>query len=194
MGVYENMNELLEEKQQGVVRLEKFRAEGFAALRQGIPQGDYIRLMVDGSLMMSNTPMEKRTSMDFVINAHGDVLICGLGIGLVIIPLLVRDNVKSITVLEKYQDVIDCVLPQIEKHDVNGKLKVIHQDCFEFTTKDKYDTIFIDIWAYVNSDVYKEEMQPLKRKYRKFLSDYGKEHKNIFVWAEHQARYDKPLY
>ena len=36
-------------------------------------------------------------------------------------------------------------------------------------------------------------MQPLKRKYRKFLSEYGKENKNIFVWAEHEARYDKPL-
>ena len=193
MSIYKNMTQILDEKQQGVARLVKFRAEGFAAARQGIPVGDYIRLDVSGELMMSNTPMEKRTSVAFVNNAHGDVLICGLGIGLVIMPLLDNDQVKSITVIEKYQDVIDCVLPQIEKYDTGGKLKVICSDCFDFTTKEKYDTIFIDIWPYINEDVYKEEMLPLKRKYRKFLSPYGKVHKNIFVWAENNARYGKPL-
>lgn len=193
MGVYKNMYELLEEKQEGSVRLEKFRAEGFMAWGQGIPQGNYIRLIVDGECMMSDTPMEKRTSMDFMINAYGDVLICGLGIGMVILPLLESEKVKSITVIEKYQEVIDCVLPQIKKYDKENKLKVILGDCFEFIPDSKYDTIFIDIWAYINSDIYKEEMLPLKRKYRKFLSAYGKEHKNIFVWAEYNARYDKPL-
>ena len=193
MAVYKNMYEILEERKQGIARLDKFKAEGFMSWRQGIPQGDYIRLIVNGECMMSNTPMEKRTSMDFMINAYGDVLICGLGIGMVILPLLENEKIKSITVLEKYQDVIGCVLPQIEKYDTEKKLKVIHQDCFDFTTKDKFDTIFIDIWAYINSDIYKKEMQPLKRKYRKFLSEYGKEHKNIFVWAEREARYDKPL-
>ena len=193
MAIYKNMYEILEERQQGLARLDKFKAEGFMALRQGIPQGDYIRLIVDGECMMSNTPMEKRTAMDFMTNAFGDVLVCGLGIGMVILPLLESEKIKSITVIEKYQDVIDCVLPQIEKYDTKKKMKVIYQDCFEFTTKDKFDTIFIDIWAHVNSDIYKEEMQPLKRKYRKFLSEYGKENKNIFVWAEREARYDKPL-
>ena len=194
MSIFKNMYEILEEKQQGIARLDKFKAEGFLAWKQNIPQGEYIRLIVNGECMMSNTPMEKRTSMDFMINAYGDVLICGLGIGLVILPLLESEKINSITVIEKYQDVIDCVLPQIEKFDTNNKLKVIHQDCFDFTTKEKFDTIFIDIWANINSDIYKEEMQPLKRKYRKFLSKYGKENKNIFVWAEYNARYDKPLW
>lgn len=192
--MYKNMYELLEEKKQGIARLDKFKAEGFSAMRQGIPTGNYIRLIINGQTMMSNTPMEKRTSAEFVCNAYGDVLICGLGIGLVIMPLLESEKVKSITVIEKYQDVIDCVLPQIVSYDTEGKLKVICQDCFDFDTKDKFDTIFIDIWAYINSDVYKEEMLPLKRKYRKFLSGYGKENKNIFVWAEKNARYDRPLY
>ena len=193
MAAYKNMYEILEERQQGIAMLDKFKAEGFMSWKQGIPQGDYIRLIVNGECMMSNTPMEKRTSMDFMTNAFGDVLICGLGSGMVILALLESDKIKSITVIEKYQDVIDCVLPQIEKYDIKKKMKVIHQDCFEFTTKDKFDTIFIDIWAYINSDIYEKEMKPLKRKYRKFLSEYGKENKNIFVWAEREARYDKPL-
>lgn len=194
MQIYRDMLEVLTEDECGVARLEKFKAEGIFAMMQGIPSGEYIRLIVDGCLMMSDTPMEKRTSSNFMLNAKGDVLICGLGIGLVIMPLLNNKEIKSITVIEKYQDVIDCVLPQIKPYDTEDKLNVICQDCFEFTTKEKYDTIFIDIWPFVNSDIYKEEMLPLKRKYRKFLSEQGKASKNIFVWAENNARYDKPLY
>ena len=191
--IYKNMYEILQEDQKGCARLQKFEATGFAAALAGIPQGKYIKLIVNGELMMSNTPMEKRTSADFVLNAEGDVLICGLGIGLVILPLLESEKVKSITVIEKYQDVIDCVLPQIKEYDTANKLKVICEDCFDYTTDKKFDTIFIDIWASINSDIYKEEMQPLKRKYRKFLKSERKTMKNIYVWAEYNARYDRPL-
>lgn len=192
--MYKNMCEILEEKQQGIVKLEKYNASGIRAMIEGFPTGNYIRLIVDGTLMMSNTPMEKRTSADFVCNAEGDVLICGLGIGLVIMPLLESEKVKSITVVEKYQDVIDCVLPQIKAYDKDGKLTVICEDCFDFKTDQKFDTIFIDIWAYINEDVYNEEMKPLKRKYRKFLTEKGRENKNIYVWAEYEAKHGLRLY
>ena len=192
--MYKNMCEVLQEKQQGVAALEKYEAKGWAAMVQGISQGEYIKLTINGSLMMSNTSMEKRTSREFVWNAEGDVLICGLGIGLVIMPLLESENVKSITVIEKYQDVIDIVLPQIKGYDTANKLNVICADCFKYTPDKKYDTIFIDIWAYINEDVYKKEMLPLKRKYRKYLTENGKQKKNIFVWAEKQARYGQRLY
>lgn len=192
--MYKNMCEILQEKQQGVACLQKYEARGFVAMRDGIAQGEYIKLKIDGCLVMSNTSMEKRTSADFVINAEGDVFICGLGIGLVIMPLLEKKSVKTITVVEKYQDVIDIVLPQIQDYDKENKLNVICDDCFEYIPEKKYDTIFIDIWAYINSDVYKEEMLPLKRKYRKYLTENGKQKKNIFVWAENQARYNQRLY
>lgn len=191
--MYKNMCEILTEKRQGVAELQKFRVEGFAAAIARIPTGDYIKLIVDGELMMSNTPMEKRTSFDFVRNAEGDVFICGLGIGLVIMPLLESENVKSITVIEKYQDVIDCVLPQIRGYDTKNKLTVICADCFEFKTPDRYDTIFIDIWGSINRDVYETEMKPLKNKYKKFLKAERRKMANVFVWAEYNARYERNL-
>lgn len=192
--MYKDMCEILQEKSQGVASLRKYRAEGFGAALMGIPTGDYIKLIVNGELMMSNTPMEKRTSWDFVTTAEGDVLICGLGIGLVILPLLESEKVKSITVVEKYQDVIDCVLPQIKSYDKQNKLKVICEDCFEYNTKERFDTIFIDIWASINRDVYEEEMKPLKNKYKKFLRAERRKMANVFVWAEYNARYEKQLY
>lgn len=191
---YANMAELLEPKQIGLAKLEKYTMPQFYCDMYGTPNQEYVRLWVDGEMMMSNTAMEERTSLGFVNNANGDVLICGLGIGLVIIPLLEDDNVKSITVVEKYQDVIDCVLPQIKPYDKQNKLNVICADCFEYTTKERFDTIFIDIWANINSDIYEEEMKPLKNKYKRYLKAEKRRMSNIFVWAEYNARYNMRLY
>ena len=138
--------------------------------------------------MMSNTDMEKRTSARFVTAARGDVLICGLGIGLVLLPLLGNPKVTSITVIEKTQDVIDLVLPQIKSFDTENKLKVICADCFEWVAEDRYDIIFIDIWPTINRDVYEEEMVPLKKKYQKFLSGDRRQSSRVIVWAWENAR------
>ena len=192
--MYANMTEILQDREIGIAKIEKYHASGIAAMIQGVAEGDYVSLKLNGTLVMSNTSMEKCTNSDFVYNATGDVLIGGLGIGLIIMPLLEKDEVKSITVIEKYQDVIDCVLPQLKPHDKQNKLKVVCADCFEWTTTEKYETIYLDIWAYINEDVYNEEMKPLKRKFRKFLSADGKENKRISVWAERQARYGQRLY
>ena len=188
-----NMHKDLEERTSGNVKLEKYHPKGFMAMYNGIPEGDYIRLIVDGTLMMSNTPMEQRTSMPFVANASGDVLICGLGLGMVILPLLDCEEVTSITVIENSVDVVKCVYDQIKSHDKEDKLRLIIQDAFKFETLDRYDCIFVDIWPAINSDIYKEEMKPLKDKYRRFLKPSCRNNKHIFVWAEHEARYDQPL-
>lgn len=190
---YANMAEILEPKQIGVAKLEKYTIPEFYQYIYNTPDQEYVRLWVDGEMMMSNTNMEKRTSAEFVSNANGDVLICGLGIGLVLIPLFESKYVKSITVIEKYQDVIDCVLPQIKPYDKQDKLKVICADCFEYGTKERFDTIFIDIWANINSDIYEEEMKPLKNKYIRFLKSHKRTMKNVFVWAEYNARYNVRL-
>lgn len=108
---------------------------------------------VDGVLMMSDTDMEKHTNEEFVRNAHGDVMIAGLGIGLILDNLedKVRSGeIQSITVYEKYQDVIDLVYPKY-KH---LPLKVICQDILEYkpSKNETYDTIYFDIWPDINSD------------------------------------------
>lgn len=77
-----------------------------------IESGDYIQLYVHGELMMSDTPMERRTNDEFIANAHGKVMIAGLGVGMILealIPLCESGVVTSVVVYEKYQDVIDLV-------------------------------------------------------------------------------------
>lgn len=116
-----------------------------------VSDGKYVRLNVDGQLVMSDTQMERRSNIDFVIHANGKVLIAGLGIGLIIkniLPKLASGEITEITVIEKYQDVIDLVAP----HYKNDKIRIICADIFEWKADQKYDTIYFDVWPTINTD------------------------------------------
>lgn len=190
--MYKQMAKILEEKENSNFKLEKFTiSPENRPWREYIPDGDYIRLIDKNNLwygcVMSDTPMEQRTNAKFVLNAHDDVLIAGLGLGMIVLPTMEKDNVRSITIIEKYQEVIDIVLSQLP---INNKVKVIQGDIFtyEFPKGTKFDTIYFDIWNYINSDIY-EEMKLLKKKYRKNLRS-KKDNPNAFMscWAEYQAK------
>jgi hypothetical protein len=128
-----------------------------------IREGTYCKLIVDGELMMSDTPMERLSNLDFINNANGRVLIAGLGIGMIINAIVEKKDVTEVVVIEKYQDVIDLVLPKI-KHP---KLKVICADIFDYKPikGDKYDVVYFDIWATISQDNL-EEMKTLANKFK----------------------------
>lgn len=118
-----------------------------------ISEGDYMRLHVNGTLMMSDTDMERRTNWDFVHNAHGDVMIAGLGIGLILHNLeekVKSGEVTSITVYEKYQDVIDLVSPYYKHLPLTIKCEDILE--YKPPKNETYDTIYFDIWPTINTD------------------------------------------
>ena len=146
-----------------------------------VDPGDYIKLMVNGTLYMSDTQMEQRSNMEFVSKAHGDVMIAGLGIGLIIWNLLDKaksGQVKSITVYEKFQDVIDLVEPIVRGWlPEDFQFKVICGDILEYQPdkKEKYDTIYFDIWPDICGDHYLE---------MKELHDRWKSHKKIGGWMD----------
>lgn len=195
MRMFLNMVDLLEDRQVGDWKLEKFTIDSnnFSARMQGITPGSYVRLLHKGECVMSDTNMEKRTNMDFCINACGDVLIGGLGIGMIILAIQDNPEVKSITVIEKNQEVIDMVASQL---NFNEKVKIICADVFEWKpeTGVKYDVSYMDIWNWINEDVYEREMKPLKRRYSRFLRS-KKENPNRYnkCWAEYQARTGRRL-
>jgi hypothetical protein len=191
---YIDVKQYLEEKTVGDFSLKKFSIDNSnRGFRCTIPNGNYISLMEKGSCVMSDTPMEKRTNLEFIEKAHGDVLIAGLGIGLIVLPIQNKEEVKSITILEKNKEVIELVA---EKLPFNDKVKVMQGDIFDYKFEKgaKFDVIYFDIWNYVNSDVY-EEMKELKKKYRKYLRA-KKENPNSFIkcWAEYEAKRNMRLY
>ncbi len=179
--MFKPMAEILEEKEGEKFVLKKFTVDDeevrnvqLRALfnrnyeyREFIP-GTYIKL-VDKQLneiVMSDTPMEKCTNMDLYENAHGNVLIGGLGIGMILLAIQDKSEVSSITVIEKHQEVIDLVGSQLP---LNNKVKIINADVFTWEINGKYDTIYMDIWNGVNGDLW-EEHKKLSRRYIKAIN------------------------
>lgn len=151
----------------------RMRAAATGGREQPIPKGSYCRLMVDGDVMMSDTPAERRENTGLIVNAKGDVLIAGLGIGMVIIPLLAKTTVKSVFVVEKSYDVIDLVEAPLRKElarrfgeERSYDLGVMEGNIFEWEPPqgEKWDTLYFDIWADKCTDNLKE-MATLHKKF-----------------------------
>ncbi|MBQ3989773.1 MAG: class I SAM-dependent methyltransferase [Bacteroidales bacterium] len=154
-----------EKKTKGEAQLVKFSVgkeqSMYSALRALIngfegeysTEGDYVKLYVGNTLMMSDTRMEKNSNLEFVRRAFGDVFIAGLGIGLIIHNIKEKAEkgiVTSVTVIEKSQDVIDLISPYYK--DMN--IKYICGDVMEYKPKkdEKYDTVYFDIWPFISTD------------------------------------------
>jgi hypothetical protein len=100
--------------------------------------------------MMSDTPMEKFTNQYVLNYAKGDILIAGLGIGMLPVALAAKDDVKSITILELEPEIIELVEPLIRKNVKNEeKITIIQADAYQYPLQNadkKYDWVYLDIW------------------------------------------------
>ena len=195
--MFESMAKILDEKETDRFKLEKFEInEKNRSFRNPIPYGNYIRLLdktnICNGCIMSDTPMEHRTNYEILEKAHGDILIGGLGIGMILIPLMKKEEVKTITIMEKYQDIIDMVGSQLP---LNNKVKIIQGDIFNnnFPRGTKFDVVYFDVWNYISSDVY-EEMKQLKKNYRRCLKS-KKDNPSSWMgcWAEYEAKNNRRL-
>ena len=141
----------------------------YEMLCNGIKAGTYV-ILTDKEkheCVMSDTQMEQHTNLEFVREAHGKVLIGGLGIGMVLLAIQDKPAVTDITVVEKYQEVIDLVKPQLP---LNSKVKVVCADIFDYEPTEKYNTIYLDIWNNAGRrEIYEKEQRPLRMRYRKYL-------------------------
>jgi hypothetical protein len=147
-----------------------FREAATRGREQATPTGDYCRLVINGQTVMSDTYLEYSTNREVVYQARGDVLIAGLGIGFILVPLLAKEGVKSITVIEKHQEVIDLVGP----HFRDSRLSIIQDDIFKWKPSkgSTYDTIYFDIWPCICASNLKE-MTRLERRFRPFRGEGG---------------------
>lgn len=130
--------------------------------------GTYTTLRHYNSTIMSDTPMEVRTCDDVVENANGNVLIVGLGLGIVLLKIQQLKTIYSITLIEKHHEVIDLVAKYLP---LKPFIKIVEEDIFDWLPKrnSKFDTIYFDIWSDICGDNYKQ-MKELHQKFRKFLN------------------------
>lgn len=95
------------------------------------------------------TPNEIETMSKVINDSFGNVLTYGLGLGYFPYMISLKENVTSITIVEKDKNVIklfeEFILPQFE---YKNKIKIICKDAFEFKKNNTeiYDLVFVDIW------------------------------------------------
>lgn len=128
---------------------------------------------------MSVNPMEIKTAEKAIQRAHGNVLVLGGGLGYYPYMVSLKNEVKSITIVEGNKQIKDIlefsILPQFK----NNKVKIIHDDAYQFMNTNigqKYDSIFIDVWP---DNVKGTE------EYKKFVKYEGKYPEAAFdYWLE----------
>lgn len=168
MSKYPKMADVIKQREGERFKVDTFTVESYNWYH-GIRAGNYARLVdkKTGECVMSDTQMEQVTNQDFIENAHGKVLIGGLGIGMVLLAIQDKPEVTKIVVVEKYQEVIDLVKDQLP---LNDKVEVVCGDIFEYEPEEKFNTIYLDIWNSANDRyIYEREQRPLRMRYRKYL-------------------------
>ena len=113
---------------------------------------EYPLIRENGDVWMTITPNEMETMQVDIDRSHGKVLTLGCGMGYFAFMSALKDDVDSVTIIEKSPDVIELfsehILPQFEPK-VRDKIKVVEADAFEYLKNLEdgvYDYCFVDIW------------------------------------------------
>ena len=157
----------LPEMSKGDWRIEHFtvdRPDFHSMLRgRGVPLGEkFTRAMRKGTLVMSDTPAEMSDHSYAVHKAKGSCLLNGLGIGMVLKNILLKEDVTDIAVVEISQDLIDLISPFYD----DERITYICESAFDYKPPKgkRYQMVWHDIWDYICADNL-EEMAKLHRKY-----------------------------
>ena len=130
---------------------------------------NYLGVYQNKRLWMSITPNEINTMKKPIINANGNVLVFGLGLGYYQYMISNKKSVNKVTIIEKDKNVIDLFNKMIFPYfKFKHKIEIINDDAYKYLscTKDKeYDYIFIDIYHDVSDgiEVYNKMIKTLNK-------------------------------
>ena len=154
---------------------------GKAEVKARAPKAFKIHFLTeDGSTVMSSMPREYRQMFTASRKLRGNVLIGGLGLGLITVLASQKKEVKSITIVEKENDVISLVGPSVTKlAKVDG---IFLGGLFYYleNTKKKFDTAFYDIWTGTSEYDWITYVVPLRR----LSARAGLRPSSIVCWME----------
>lgn len=108
-------------------------------------------VLEDGNEWMTITPVDVDTCENEIKKAHGKVVTFGLGLGYFAYMVSEKEDVDSITVVEKSENVIRLfekhILPRFKKKE---KVRIVNADAFEYAEKEmpreNFDYAFVDTW------------------------------------------------
>ncbi len=148
MGKYLNIIREQESNEYCVKKQKIYTKEAYMYNADNIEEKDEILLLKDNKCIMKLNEKEIQGTYNVVKNAYGHVGIAGLGLGYCAEEMAENPRVKSVTVYEISEDVI-----QIYKNNFkdNSKINIIHGDAFCAESK-KFDVFFSDIYSYELTD------------------------------------------
>lgn len=158
-----------------------------------VPAGKYARLVHGHDVVMSDTRMEREACAEFVDHAQGRVIIGGLGLGMILPPILALDRVESVTILEMHQEVRELVeFPLRAWVDENvspaaaDKLKIRKGDVFKWRPPQgaEWDMAIWDIWTDRTTDSLKD-MARLRDRWGRWVK--GRQ----LCWFEHELKHQR---
>lgn len=111
----------------------------------------YPTVYENGVEWMAIKPNEIETMREPIKKARGRVVAFGLGLGYFAYMASLKDDVTSVTVVERDENVIKLfeseILPQFE---FGNKIKIVCSDAFDFVCDEKnkgqFDYAFVDLW------------------------------------------------
>ena len=108
----------------------------------------YLALTEGTNIWMSLNPNEIETMKPYINTAKGNVLVLGLGMGYVPFMMAMKNEVKSITIIEKDPEIIglfnSLIFPSFKNKE---KIKIVEDDAINYVKKNnRYDYIFADLW------------------------------------------------
>lgn len=139
----------------------------FSSRGRYVPAGNYTRLMHRGEVVMSDTPDEIDDQWEIIYHAKGNVLINGLGLGVVAVSCLEKPEVSHVTVVELSPDVIKLVGTHLQAK-YGDRLTIVEDDALTWKPPkgSYYDAVWHDIWTNICSTNL-PEMHTLHRRYGK---------------------------
>lgn len=145
-----------------------------------VKPGTYKRLVRnEKTVVMSNTPMEVRTTRKAYDAARGRVLISGLGIGMVLEGFLSKPEVKHVIVVEIDRHIIRLVAPSVINDE---RVKIVNADIREYRLPrgEHFDFGWHDIWDDISID-HLPEMNRIRDRFRRRID------KQMF-WGKDEAK------
>ncbi len=108
----------------------------------------FLSLNYKGVTWMSVTPNEIETMENSISKVKGNVAVYGLGIGYYAFMISLKEDVKSITIIEKDKKIIELftkfLLPQFPHKE---KIKIVNDDAFNYLkSSNSFDYSFVDLW------------------------------------------------
>ena len=137
---------------------------------------------------MSFTPMELESHALHIASAAGNVVVCGLGLGMYIYNILSKPEVRSVTVIEHDADVLRLFkeVSGFETWEGSEKLTILIGDALSPNDVLKEacinaDYLYADIWEQLGSETALEDMSRICSLYKPTTAGYWGQELDIFL-------------